>query len=122
MIEGGQACGGSGAQGDHDLLVWLGGAIASGDDAWHVGTPMVIDDDLATIRQLNNTLEPFGVRQQTDLDEDAGNINRLVGIGAEVEVLQPADLRAVTDDLVGGSSRDDIDICLLYTSPSPRDA
>ena len=43
----------------------------------HRGLAAVVDHDLAARRQLDRALEPLGVGQQADLDEDAVEVDRV---------------------------------------------
>jgi hypothetical protein len=64
--------------------------VAGGEHAGHRGLAAVVDHDLAARRQLDRTgaLQPLGVRQQADLDEDALELDvaprRAVGVGRPV--------------------------------------
>jgi hypothetical protein len=71
VVEGRQAGLGALAHGDDDLLVGRGRRVAGGEDAGQRGLAARIDFDLAARRELERALQPVGVGQQADLDEDA---------------------------------------------------
>src|SRR5699024_10968323 len=79
-------------------------------DTGQVGPADAVDDDLATLGELDRVTEPLGVRQQADLDEDALDIEllalaTLTGLDGDA-----GDLRAVTEDLGGLRAEADVDV------------
>ena len=73
-----------------------------------------VQERLATGLRVNSPLDnPSNFFTSTSLSQEASNLNRVLDrIGQAVRTIQ------VTENALGPLQ----DICLLYTSPSPRDA
>ncbi|MPM17427.1 hypothetical protein SDC9_63816 [bioreactor metagenome] len=110
MLEGAQRRRGAGPLGDDDLLERDGGAVAGAVDAGDARRALLVDDDLAARRQLDRALQPLGVGQQADLDEDAVDRQGVQLAGPAVLVLQPGHLRTVAVDLGGPRGGDDVGV------------
>ncbi len=110
MIEGREHGRGTGTHRDDDLLVGDRGAVACGKHARDRGCASTVDLDLVVSRERNRAFEPFGVRQQADLHEDAFEFDRVVGLVVAISVRESGDLLAVADDLGGHGAEDDVDV------------
>src|SRR5690606_5462104 len=110
VVERAQRGGRSGAHRDHDLLVRHRGRVAGGEHARDRGRTALVDHDLAARAQLHRALQPLGVGQQADLDEDAGEFDRLRLAGAAVPVDQSGDPLAVAEHLGGLRVEQDVDV------------
>ena len=85
--------------------------VTGGEDAGDVGVACLVDDDLATLGQLDTgALEPLGVGQQTDLHEHALQLELLALAGRAVLVREAGDLLAVAEDLGRLGRQDDVDV------------
>ncbi len=71
MIEGAERGLGSFAQGDDDLFEGYRRAVTGGKNSGQRGWATCIHFDLAARRASNRSIEPVGIRQQTDLYEHA---------------------------------------------------
>ena len=110
MVEGAQGGSGARTEGDHDLLVGHGRAVAAGEHAGDRGLAPVVDDDLAPGRQFDGALQPLGVGQQADLDEHAVEVDPVVLAADPVLVEEAGHPVPVADDLRGQRAGDHVDV------------
>src|SRR3546814_16713219 len=73
------------ARRDHDLPVGHRGRVAGGEDAGLRGGAARVDLDLAARRERDRALEPLGLGDEPDLDEDVFQLD--LALGAAIAIL-----------------------------------
>src|SRR5580658_827729 len=90
-----------------DLLVRYYGAVSGGENAGHGCPAARIDLYFAARRELDRAFQPVGIRDQPDLNEHAGEFDRVRRAGLPVPVGQADHALAVPQNLAGLRPRDD---------------
>ncbi len=101
MIECTQGSLGTLAYRNHDLLVRHSGDVAGSEHPWQGRFATGIDNDLATRRQLHSAFEPVSVGQQTDLHEDAFQVDGVELTAVAILVGQARDFLTIAFDFAG---------------------
>src|SRR5690554_2030649 len=111
MVEGRQRSSGARAHGDDDLLEGNGSHVPGGKYTRYRRGTTGIDLDLAEAGQLDlAVLQPVGVGNQTDLDEDTRHIHLVAFAGLAIGVGQTHHLAAITTHFSGSGVHDDLDV------------
>src|SRR5690606_25710761 len=111
VVEGRQRSSGARAHGDDDLLEGNGSHVPGGKYTRYRRGTTGINLDLAEAGQLDlAVLQPVGVGNQTDLDEDTGHVHLMAFVGLAVGVGQTHYLVAIATHFSGSGVHDDLHV------------